>query len=102
MNSITRPILRHSMRDLEVVFFGNGWTRWHYVARPDQRTGTAHTLADVMSPGYFADIASKMIEGDFIDVSAHDGGGTLYVTEIRHSPDWVRTVPMCCTAPGSV
>lgn len=96
MNAITeRPALRHSPRDLATGYYAIGFTRWCYVARPDQRTGIQHRLGDIIQDGYFRDMACKIDEGDFIDVVAPDGGATLFITEVRHDPDMVRCAVMC-------
>lgn len=51
-----------------------GWTLWHYLSD--------YTLAEVRDPRFFAD-AEKMIHaGDFLAVTASDGGGLLYVSEV--------------------
>lgn len=78
--SLTPP-LHISIRDLGPTLYHQGWTRWHLMLRPHD--GVAHRLDDTLRPGYFNDCSARMAEGDFIDVSAHDGGGTLYVTRVR-------------------
>jgi len=96
VNAITElPTLRANLRDLSSVRLSNGQTRWAYLSRPNQRTGTAHRLSDCVAPGYFRDMASKIIEGDWIDITAHDGAATMVVVEVRNDPDWVRCVEMC-------
>jgi len=97
MNTITlakpQTGLRLSIRDLSVLSYTNGFTRFHVMLRPDERAGAAHRLLDVLIPGYFNDAARMMAAGDMIDVSAHDGGASLFVAEV--TPDSVRVRIMC-------
>jgi hypothetical protein len=94
MNSLT-PALRMSIRELSVQAYTNGFTRWYYRCAPVN--GMAHRLRDTMGAGYFNDAADMMREGDMIDVSARDGGATLYVVATKHQPDLVRVVAMART-----
>jgi hypothetical protein len=91
-----------SIRDLSVLMCAAGFTRWHMMLRPDEHTGTAHRMRDVTLPGYFNDATDMMAAGDMIDVSAQDGGATLYVTEARRSPDSVRVRVMCSVDTGEL
>lgn len=54
------------------MFYGGGFTRWHCAA--------GDRIADALTPGYFDEGAKMIAAGDMIDVSAMDGGMTLYVT----------------------
>lgn len=56
-----------TLRNLSVLAYANGFTLWHYKAGNDN-------LADAAKPGYFADAADLMAEGDMVMVSAGEGG----------------------------
>ena len=56
-----------TLRNLSVLAYANGFTLWHYKAGNDN-------LADAGSPGYFADAADLMAEGDMVMLSATEGG----------------------------
>lgn len=56
-----------TLRNLSVLAYANGFTLWHYKAGNDNLSESAH-------PGYFADAADLMAEGDMVMVSAAEGG----------------------------
>lgn len=56
-----------TLRNLSVLAYANGFTLWHYKAGNDN-------LADAANPGYFADAAGLMAEGDMVMLSAAEGG----------------------------
>jgi len=97
MNAITRPQLHLSIRNLATGHYANGFTHWIYIARPDERTATAHRLADCLAPNYFADAAQMMAQGDMIDIIAHDGSAIVSVTECTARPEGVRVEVMART-----
>ncbi|MGE4481728.1 hypothetical protein [Acidocella sp.] len=56
-----------TLRNLSVLAYANGFTLWHYKAGKDH-------LAEAVNPGYFADAADLMAEGDMVMLSAAEGG----------------------------
>ncbi len=56
-----------TLRNLSVLAYANGFTLWHYKAGNDN-------LAEASNPGYFADAADLMAEGDMVMLSAAEGG----------------------------
>ena len=56
-----------TLRNLSVLAYANGFTLWHYKAGNDN-------LAEAANPGYFADAADLMAEGDMVMLSAAEGG----------------------------
>ncbi|WP_298214138.1 hypothetical protein [Acidocella sp.] len=62
-----------TLRNLSVLAYANGFTLWHYKAGNDNLTEAAH-------PGYFADAADLMAEGDMVMLSGTEGGRIASVT----------------------
>ena len=56
-----------SLRNLSVLAYANGFTLWHYKAGNDN-------LAQAANPGYFADAADLLTEGDMVMLSGTEGG----------------------------
>ena len=73
-----------AIRNLSVLAYAQGFTRWHY------RAGTAG-LNQVAHPGFFNDAADMFAAGDMVLVSAKDGGRVLFVTGTQ---DGVVTAPL--------
>ena len=76
------------LRDLSVHSYANGMTLWHYKAET--------TRAEMLAPGFFASVADMLTPGDFMMISASDGGALLYVTGA--DANGVRVAEMCRTA----
>lgn len=62
---------RFALQFLTVLAYSNGITFWSY---------RAHAVTEVMEPGFFSPAADQIVRGDWIFVSAQDGGVQLYVT----------------------
>lgn len=62
-----------ALRNLSVLAYANGFTLWHYKAEADR-------LADAANPGYFADAADLIAEGDMVMLSGAGGGRLACVT----------------------
>ena len=56
-----------TLRNLSVLAYANGFTLWHYKAGNDN-------LAQAANPGYFADAADLLTEGDMVMLSGTEGG----------------------------
>jgi hypothetical protein len=56
-----------SLRNLSVLAYANGFTLWHYKSANDN-------LAKAAEPGYFADAADLMAEGDMVMLTGSEGG----------------------------
>lgn len=97
---VARGSLHCDIRCLGRTMFSKGWTRFHYRVRNCDGLPREPRLDDVLTPGYFTDATEMMAAGDMIDVSAPDGGMTLFVAEARSNPDFVRVVVMARTPPG--
>jgi hypothetical protein len=67
-----------SVRNLSVLAYANGFTLWHY-------RGFGQTLAATAEPGFFADAADMMAEGDLLMISAADGGRIVAITRAGES-----------------
>ncbi len=68
----------------------SGWTLWHYASD--------FALGQIADAGFFEDAADMLREGDFLAVSAKDGGALLYVQSIRGGG--VVTQPMASADAG--
>jgi hypothetical protein len=62
-----------ALRNLSVLAYANGFTLWHYKASTDKLIQTA-------KPGYFADAADLLAEGDMVMLSAAEGGKIAAIT----------------------
>ena len=71
-----------AIRNLSVLAYANGFTLWHYKAGKTP-------LAEVAADGFFSDASDMAKAGDFIIVSAPDGGRVLVVS--RSDSDTVTT-----------
>nr|WP_295738431.1 hypothetical protein [uncultured Acidocella sp.] len=56
-----------TLRNLSVLAYANGFTLWHYKAGNEN-------LAEAGKPGFFADAADLMAEGDMVMLSGAEGG----------------------------
>lgn len=56
-----------TLRNLSVLAYANGFTLWHYKAGNDN-------LAQAANPGYFADAADLLTEGDMVMLTGTEGG----------------------------
>lgn len=63
------------IHNLVVQSYANGQTIWGY-------TEPNGLLGPMSTPGYFDDTADMFVVGDFIFLSARDGGRVAYVLEI--------------------
>lgn len=63
-----------AIRNLSVLAYANGFTLWHYNAGKTP-------LAEVAADGFFSDASDMVAVGDFIIVSAPDGGRVLVVSQ---------------------
>lgn len=80
---------RADLRRLSSCLTGGlgGFTFWHYMS--------GVTLVDVRKPEFFGDACLMVRRGDFIAVSAVDGGALLFVREVGEG--LVVTVPLGIT-----
>jgi hypothetical protein len=62
-----------ALRNLSVLAYANGFTLWHYKSGADKLNATA-------KPGYFADAADLLAEGDMVMLSAAEGGKIAAIT----------------------
>ncbi|WP_298282942.1 hypothetical protein [Acidocella sp.] len=56
-----------SLRNLAVLAYANGFTLWHYKAGNDN-------FEQAERPGYFADAADLLAEGDMVMLTGAEGG----------------------------
>jgi hypothetical protein len=56
-----------TLRNLSVLAYANGFTLWHYKAGNDN-------FVQAMGPGYFADAADLLTEGDMVMLTGSEGG----------------------------
>ncbi len=84
---------RARLRNLSGCMTGGlaGWSFWHYASD--------FTLAEVGNPRFFEDAVDQFRVGDFLAVSAKDGGALLYIKDVR--PGVVATEPMAAALSGS-
>lgn len=61
-----------ALRNLSVLSYAQGFTRWHFRA-------ASLPLAQALAPGFFNPAADMMLAGDMVDVSAADGGATVFI-----------------------
>lgn len=61
-----------AIRNLSVLAYANGFTLWHYKAATDDHNA-------IGAAGYFNDAGDMLTAGDFVMVSALDGGKMLCV-----------------------
>lgn len=61
-------------RHLSVQAYCQGFTRWHYRA-------ARLSLDHVLTSGFFDPASDAMQPGDMVDVSAADGGATVFIEE---------------------
>jgi hypothetical protein len=62
-----------SLRNLAVLAYANGFTLWHYKAGNDN-------FAQAEGPGYFADAADLLAEGDLVMLTGSEGGRIVSIT----------------------
>lgn len=63
-----------ALRNLSVLSYAQGFTRWHYRA-------ARLSLDHVLTSGFFDPAGDMMRPGDMVDVSAADGGATVFIEE---------------------
>ena len=63
-----------ALRNLSVLSYAQGFTRWHYRA-------ARLSLDQVLTSGFFDPAGDMMRPGDMVDVSAADGGATVFIEE---------------------
>lgn len=63
-----------AVRNLSVHSYANGMTLWHYKSASDTREQIAAPGA-----GYFDEARDMLSPGDFVMVSATNGGAMLYI-----------------------
>lgn len=64
-----------TIRNLSVLAYAQGFTSWHYKA------GTS-TILDCEAEGFFNDAQDMFVTGDFISISAADGGAIRFISVI--------------------
>jgi hypothetical protein len=65
--------LAFSLRNLTVIGYCNGFTLWHYKAKPSD------TLNEICVPGFFADAGDILAPGDQMTISGPNFGANAFV-----------------------
>ena len=63
-----------AIRSLSVLAYANGFTLWHYKAGKQMANA-------IVADGFFSDASDMLAVGDFVLVSAADGGRVLVVSQ---------------------
>ena len=64
-----------AIRNISVLSYAQGFTYWHYKAE-------SHTLCDCETPGFFDAASDVLVPGDFLTISAADGGVIRFVKSV--------------------
>lgn len=66
---------RFAIRNLSVLNYAQGFTSWHYKAGDN-------TIADCSATDFFNDAQDILAVGDFLHISAADGGAIRFIKTI--------------------